>query len=147
LAASLRYREKSSFTFARAIRRGRSTLLREPTLGLALRDDREDFDVCLCNVIEHPDLVCPEPVLRPPQATQPLDAATTELGGLMAQVLLDGAPHTRSDVSAKFPKPCDRIWGEDDLKSNSLLGATLISSAERIPHHVPDLPIQVPVRC
>ena len=101
LAASLRYRERSSLTFARAIRRGRCTCVREPALRFTLRDDREDFDVCFSNVIEHPDLVNPEPVLRPFQASQPLDSAATELVGLMAQVLLDCFPNSGADASGK----------------------------------------------
>lgn len=57
VAASRRYRERSSFTFATATAFiGRAFLL-EPRPGLGLRDDREDFDGSFRDVIEHPDLV------------------------------------------------------------------------------------------
>jgi hypothetical protein len=103
-------------TLARAIWRGWCTRLREPTLGFALRDDREDFDGCLSNVIEHPSLVNPEPVLRPLQAAQPFDPAATELGGLMAQVLLDGRPDSRAEPGRKCSEFRDRARGQDYLE-------------------------------
>jgi len=83
---------------------------------LLLRDDREDFDPCFCNVIEHPDLINPESVLWLLQAAQPLDAATTQLGRLVTQMSLDGASHPGSNVSAERSKLRDRCGSEDNLE-------------------------------
>ena len=55
-SASRKYLEKSSFTFARATRRGWDTLRVEPRLGTGLRDDREDVDFSFGDVIEDPYL-------------------------------------------------------------------------------------------
>ena len=103
-------------TLARAIRRGGRALLREPTRGLVLRDDREDLDGCLCNVIKHPDLVYPEAILRPLHAPKPLDATPTDLGGLVPQVLFDCASDPRSHICPKSSKFSDGARGQDDLE-------------------------------
>jgi hypothetical protein len=92
-AASFRYREKSSFTLARATRFGWGALVVEPRLRLGFGDDGKDLDRTRFNVIEHPRLFNPQPVVRPLQATQPLDTALAQLGRLMPQMTLDGIPH------------------------------------------------------
>jgi hypothetical protein len=61
-SASRRYRDKSSFTFARATRRGCDTLLVEPRLARGLRDDGEDLDFLFGDVIENPDLPYPQQI-------------------------------------------------------------------------------------
>ena len=103
-------------TFARATRRGWGSLFREPGLGLLLRDDGKDFDCRLRDVIENPDLVNPEPILRPIKASQALDPAPAQLGRLVAQVQLDGVPDPRLRVSSKGPQAVDGLRGQDDLE-------------------------------
>src|SRR5262245_1248767 len=65
LAPTLGNRQSSPFPFPRGTRRGWRTLSREPGFRLFLRDDGEDFDRILRDVIEHPDLTYPEAVLGP----------------------------------------------------------------------------------
>ena len=71
----------------------------EPGLGLLLVDDREDFDRGLGNVIEHPDLVDSEAILRLTQTSEPLDAALARFRRLESEVTFEGvsdfAPDTR----------------------------------------------------
>ena len=100
----------------RATRRGWGSLFREPGLGLVLRDDGEDFDCRLRDVIEHPDLVNPEPVLWPIDTAQALDAGPAQLGRLVAQVQLDGVPDTRLEVGSNGSQALDRLRGQDDLE-------------------------------
>lgn len=118
LAASRRYRERSSLTFARATRFGLDTLFRKPGFRLLLRDDGKDFNDTLRDVIKHPDFSDSEPVLRTIQATQALDAALADLPGLVPQVELQGLSNTGSDVGAQGAKILDRLRGKDDLESH-----------------------------
>jgi hypothetical protein len=78
-AASLRYREKSSFTFAKATRRVWGSLLVEPLVGRRFRDDREDLDRRFGDVIKDPNLVHPQAVLRVLQAAKAFDPASADL--------------------------------------------------------------------
>ena len=103
-------------TSARATRRGRGSLFREPGLGLLLRDDGEDFNRRFGDVIEHPDLIHPKPILRPIQATQAPDAALAQLGRLVAQVQLDGVPDTLLEVGPQSSQALNRLRGQDYLE-------------------------------
>jgi hypothetical protein len=115
-AASLRYRERSSLTLARATRRGWGSLFREPGFGLFLRDDGKDFDRRFRDVIENPHILDPEPILRPIKSSQVFDPAPAQLGRLMAQVQLDGVPDIRPKVGAEGPQALDGLGGQDDLE-------------------------------
>jgi hypothetical protein len=75
-AANRRYFEKSSFTSASATALGAAcprALLFEPGLRLFFRDDGEDLDLRFRNVIEHPDVVNGESILRLAQAAKSFD--------------------------------------------------------------------------
>ncbi len=100
-SASRRYRERSSFTLARATRRGRDTLLVKPRLGLGLRDDCEDFDFLVGDVIEHPDLPHSQAVLWLLEAAKPLNAALAQLRWFVPKVQLDAVPDFCSSMSTK----------------------------------------------
>ncbi len=60
-------------------------MLGKPGRRVFLRDDREDFDGFMRDIIEHSDLPDPEPILRLAQAPQALDAALAHSGRLVAQ--------------------------------------------------------------
>jgi hypothetical protein len=73
-------------TLARATSRFRDAFLGEPGFGFRFGDNGEDLDRLVCDVIEHPDVIHSEPKPRAAQAPEPLDAALTHLGRLVAQV-------------------------------------------------------------
>jgi hypothetical protein len=57
-------------------------------LRLALRDDREDFDGFVPDVIEHPDVAYSEAELWFRHPSQSLDSTPAHLGWLVSQVRL-----------------------------------------------------------
>jgi len=70
----------------------------EPGLGLLLFDDREDFDCGLGNVIEHPDLVDSEAILRLTQASEALDATLAGFRWLESEVTFESIPNLAADT-------------------------------------------------
>jgi hypothetical protein len=87
-------------------------------LGLRLDDDREHFDICARNIIENPDLVYSQPVLRPGDTPQALDSALAHLGGFMAKMrferFLDGGLRGRLQLG------CSQIRGAASLEGVSV---------------------------
>jgi hypothetical protein len=86
-------------------------------LRLGFRDDCEDFEGFVRDVMEHPDLSDPEAELRFAHATKSLDAALACLSGLVAQVRFDrlldlGTPVRSQDLR----RPC-ASRGQNDLGS------------------------------
>ena len=86
---------------------------------MLLREDREDFDGCFCDVIEHPHLIYPEAILRPFQPTESLDTAAADFRGLVAEVTFDGVPHPAANVGLESLELPNRRWGQDDLEPHS----------------------------
>jgi len=87
--ASRRYLDRSSFTSASATSFGRlrwRPFFVEPRLGFGRRDNREDVNVRLCNVIKHPDVANTESVLRLAEATESLDSALADFRRLVRQM-------------------------------------------------------------
>jgi hypothetical protein len=113
-------------TFARATRFGWGTLVVEPRLRLGFPDDGKDLDRFGFDVIEHPRIFNPKPVLRPLQATQPLDTASAQLGGLVPEMTLDSVPHLRTQMRRQATKLGYRARRQDDLVAHS--GQILASS-------------------
>src|SRR5437016_622338 len=103
-AARRKYFDRSSLTLARATARTRRAFVIEPASGLLLFDDREDFDRSLGNVIEHPDLVHSEAILRLTQASEPLDATLARFRRLESEVTFEGIPDLASDTCWQSPK-------------------------------------------
>src|SRR5262245_19579841 len=91
-AACRRYFDRSSFTAARATCRGasRRCLFVEPGVRFGLRDDGEDLDLRLCNVIKHPDVVNAQPILRLAEPPKALDTALADLRRFVGQMHADG---------------------------------------------------------
>src|SRR5688572_20313296 len=90
--ASRRYLERSSFTSASATSRALfawRALFVKPRLRFGFRDDREDFDLRFCNVIEHSNVAHTQAILRLAQAPESLDPALADLRRLMRQVKVD----------------------------------------------------------
>jgi hypothetical protein len=89
LAASRKYLERSSFTSASATSltplRWRALFV-EPRLHFGLRDDREDLDLRLCNVIEHPDVANSQAILRLAQTPESLDPTPADLHRFVCQM-------------------------------------------------------------
>jgi hypothetical protein len=98
---------------------GWSALFVEPRLRLGLRDDGEDFDFCLCDVIEHPNLIRSQSILRLLEASEMLDPAPAHLRGLVAQVDLEGIPDLRSVVGRQGTQSLSGARREDDLEPHS----------------------------
>ena len=73
---------------ASATLRAWGALLVEPRLRLGFRDDREDVDFRVGDVIEHPYFTYPKSILRLVEPLQPLDPALAELGRLESKVQL-----------------------------------------------------------
>ena len=86
---------------ARATLRGWGALLVEPGLRLRLRDDREDLDFLVGDVIEHPYLTHPKSVLRLVEPLQALDPALAELRRFESKMQLDTIPHLGSGMGRK----------------------------------------------
>ena len=117
--ASRRYFDKSSFISARATSRAAlrwRPLLVEPRLGVRFRDDREDLDLRLCNVIEHPDVSDPQAILRLAHPPEPLDPTLADLCRLVRQVhverLYDARPKRHRQI---LERPCSSRR-KNDLK-------------------------------
>jgi hypothetical protein len=85
----LRYREKSSFTLARATRRGWGSLSCEPGCRFCFWDDGEDLDCRFGDVTGQPDLTNSEAILGPIEAAQALDATPAHPLRLVSQVQRD----------------------------------------------------------
>lgn len=100
-SASRRYLDRSSFTFASATFLGWDALGPEPRLDLLLRDDGEDFDSILGDVIEHPDPANTESIPRTTEAAEPLDSAPAHSLRLAAEMDLECVTSLRPNVSVK----------------------------------------------
>jgi hypothetical protein len=119
LVARRRYLEKSSFTFAKAtVRLGRPFLF-EPFPGFALRDDPEDFDGFVRDVIEHPDVAYPEAELRFCHPPQSLDPAPAHPGWLVSQVGFQRIAELGTLLCGQRPKVFYCLRGENDLEPHS----------------------------
>src|SRR3990167_2314776 len=92
VAARRRYFERSSLTFASATVVGCARFV-EPPLRRGFGDDGEVFDRTLGNVIEHPDIVDAQTVLRLLHPAQALDAALADLRRSEPKVALHGVAH------------------------------------------------------
>ena len=86
---------------------------------MGLRDDGEDVDFCFCDVIEHPNLIHPQTILRPLKASKTLDPAPAHLGRFVAQVDLEGIPDLRSVVGRQGTQLLSGARREDDLEPHS----------------------------
>jgi hypothetical protein len=98
LVASLKYRERSSLTFASATLLGWGSLFREPGFGLLLRDDGEDLDDFGDDVIERRNFTNSKSILRLIETAQALDSTLADLAWLVPQVELDGISDSRSEI-------------------------------------------------
>ena len=103
-AAKRRYFDRSSLTRARATACVGRAFPFEPGLRLGLGDDGEDFDRCFRNVIEHPDVVDPQAVLRTTQTPQPFDSTLAEFGRLEPEMALDRITNPGPDMRRETPK-------------------------------------------
>lgn len=103
-AASRRYFDRSSLTSASATFLGLAWVGRpfrvEPSLRFGFCDDREDLDFGLCNVIEHPDVIDAQAVLRLPQASETLDSAPAVLR-LVCEMQLESPLDSRANRTGK----------------------------------------------
>ena len=81
------------------------------------RDDCEDFDDFVLDVIEHLDVAHSETKLRLSEATQPLDTALAHLPGLVPQVRFQGVPNLRAQPCRQSPQFPDCLWSQDDLEA------------------------------
>jgi len=120
--ASRRYFERSSLTSARATSfalLGWRTLFVEPGLRFGLRDNCEDLDLRLCNVIEHPDVANAQAILRLAQAPEALDPTLADLRRLVRHVyderLRDARPNRHREI-LEGRRGCRR---KDDLECHS----------------------------
>jgi hypothetical protein len=68
-------------------------VLGEPVLCFRFRDDGEDLDSFVRDVIEHPHFSNPKPILRLTQAPQALDPALAHPGRLVSQVPFQRVPN------------------------------------------------------
>lgn len=118
-SARRRNRDKSSLTSASAARRTGRSVVGEPTRRFGLRDDREDFDRFVRDVIEHPYLPHPKAVLWPTDAPRAFDPALAHPGRLVAQVPLEGVPYFRPLVGNEGSEGSRRLRSQDNLVPHS----------------------------
>jgi hypothetical protein len=88
-------------------------------LRFGLRDDGEDLDFCFCDVIEHPNLIYAQSILRLLKASETLDPAPAHLCGLEAQVDLKGIPDLRPVVGRQGTQLLSGARREGDLEPHS----------------------------
>ena len=86
---------------------------------LGFRDDCEDFDGFVRDVIEHPDLSDSEAELRFSHATESLDAALAYLSGLVAKMRFDRIPDLSTPVRSQISQRLRGSWGQNDDESHS----------------------------
>jgi hypothetical protein len=84
-----------------------------------LQEDRENVNFTSHDIIEHPDLSNPQPVLGLGQSAEPLDPTLAHLGRLVPQMNFQGIPHLGSYVSVKMPEIVLRLRGQDDFVAHS----------------------------
>jgi hypothetical protein len=75
----------------------------EPRLGFGLRDDREDLDFLLEDVIEDPDVAHAEPILWAREASEALDAALGDPGWFVSQMCFEGVSDDRPVKGGQGP--------------------------------------------
>jgi hypothetical protein len=86
---------------------------------LGLRDDGEDVDFRFCDVIEHPNFIDSQPILRLLKTSEALDPAPAHLGGLVSQVDLEGVLDLRAVVGRQGTQLHSGARREDDLEPQS----------------------------
>ena len=94
-------------------------MLFEPRLGLLLRDDREDFDGFVPDVIEHPHFAYAEAVLRFVHASEPFYPALAHPLRLMAQMRFNGLADLGAQSSWQRSQVLPGLRGQDDLEAHS----------------------------
>jgi hypothetical protein len=88
-------------------------------LRLGFPDDGEDLDFCFCDVIEHPNLIDAQSILRLLKASETLDSALAHLCGLEPQVDLKGIPDLRSFVGRQGTQLLSGARREGNLEPHS----------------------------
>src|SRR4051812_12021010 len=115
--ASRRYFDKSSFISANATVRPAlrwRPLLVESRLGVRLRDDRENLDLGLCNVIEHPDVSDPQAILRLAHPAEPLDPTLADFCRLVRQMYIERSYDARPKRHRQIlERPCSSRRNND----------------------------------
>jgi hypothetical protein len=107
----------------------------EPARGFGFRDDREDLDGFVRDVIEHPHFSNPQAILRLTQAPEALDPALAYPGRLVPQVPFQGIPHFRPMVGRQRPESLCRLGRQDNLVPHSgqniarLAGRSILAAA------------------
>jgi hypothetical protein len=87
--------------------------------GLRFGHDGQNFDGRAGNIIEHPDIVDPQLVLRAVQSPQSLDPATTGFLGPVLEMGFERGSHGGPNVRLQALKIVDSFWGEDDVERHS----------------------------
>jgi len=77
------------------------SLTSQPELRLRLLNDCNHFYLVNANVIEHPYVPDPKPILRSSDSPQTLDAAPADLGRSMHKMAVDGVPDLGADVRSQ----------------------------------------------
>jgi hypothetical protein len=86
---------------------------------LGLRDDREDFNGFVRDVIEHPQVSYSQPKLRLPQSAEPSDPAPAHFPGLVPQVRFERISDLGSQARRQAPIRPRRFWRQGDLEAHS----------------------------
>src|SRR5579863_6351677 len=104
VSARRRYRERSSFTSASGTLRPGFAVRFQLRAGLAFRDDREDLDFLVSDVIEDAYLVDTEPKLGASQAAQALDSTPGRFGWVIPEMPLQCVHDRSALVGRERPK-------------------------------------------
>src|SRR6185503_13947125 len=91
----------------------------EPRACRGFRDDRKDLDRRLRDVIEHPDLLDPQPILGPINTAQALDTTLADSPGLEPQMPLNPIAHRRANMCRKSLELLDRRRSQDNAETHS----------------------------
>ena len=115
-AASRKYLERSSFACASATAWTGRSFFPEPSLRLRLGDNGKDFDRRFCNVIEHPNVAHPQPVLGLTEAAQPFNTTLADLRRFVSEVTLDRVLDQCPLVAPQSSKHPRGLWSQNDLE-------------------------------
>jgi hypothetical protein len=82
-------------------------------------DDGEDLDNLVGNIVVNADLTNPETILRPNQAPESLDSASTRPGRVMPEVLLQCITNLCPEMCRQALVLAGCLGREDELVSHS----------------------------
>jgi len=95
--------------------------LSQPVIRVGFRDDGDDPDAAIANIVEDSDFADPKAKLWAPFACKALDPGAGDIGRLMAQMALQPVSDLRPDIRLQGSQVLDGLRGEEDLVAHRWL--------------------------